>query len=284
MSEISKAPSGRQSSGIVVVIPAHNEARLISRCLEALVNQTVKPLAIVVVDNNSSDKTAAIARRFPYVEVVAEATQGIVYARNRGFDRALELGATTIARIDADSVVPSDWLERLQSFYATPGHSKLAVTGSCYFYNLHFGRLTGFFYGLVIHRINSVLLGYYFPWGSNMAVPAQAWRRTRSSVCLRTDVHEDLDLGIHLHQQGFDTRYDPGLRVGAVARRITEHRDKLWPYLRMWSYSLRSHGVWLWPVSTLLSCGIWLGSYMILVMERLADKLTRRPVDVPREP
>ena len=46
-----------------VVIPVHNEARYLDACLRALAAQTVCPLEIIMVDNNSTDASAEIAAR-----------------------------------------------------------------------------------------------------------------------------------------------------------------------------------------------------------------------------
>jgi len=47
-----------------VVIPAHNEENTIYLTLESLIAQTLQPKKIVVVDDNSSDKTAEIVTKF----------------------------------------------------------------------------------------------------------------------------------------------------------------------------------------------------------------------------
>lgn len=88
-----------------VVIPAHNEERVIRRCLEALTNGTGKPslafpLEIVVVCNGCTDQTAAVARQFPQVTVIEIPEPSKVAALNTGDEVA-----TALPRIylDADS-------------------------------------------------------------------------------------------------------------------------------------------------------------------------------------
>jgi glycosyltransferase involved in cell wall biosynthesis len=49
---------------ISVIIPAYNSEKVIGRCIESLLNQSVMPDEIIVVDGNSTDKTKEICRSF----------------------------------------------------------------------------------------------------------------------------------------------------------------------------------------------------------------------------
>lgn len=266
------------TKSISIVIPAHNEERLLKGCLRSIAAQTELPDKVFVVDNNSTDRTAEVAAEFPFVTVVHESQQGIVYARNRGFAESLRAKCDIIGRIDADSKLPPTWVATIRHFYADPAHDRTVLNGGARFYNLHTGRLAGMIYDFVVHRLNRLILGYYFPWGSNMAMPAELWREVEPSVCVRTDIHEDLDLGVHLHAAGVATVYKPRLRVGAVARRIMEHRGLLWHYLRMWTKTLRLHDVAAWWLTVPLSVGIWVGSYCLFALESVANVFAGRRV------
>lgn len=261
------------TKSLSIVIPAYNEERLLRGCLQAIAAQTVRPHQVIVVDNNSTDRTAEVARRFDFVTVVSEPRQGIVYGRNRGFDLAVAGGAEIIGRIDADTVLPPGWVESILKFYEQPGHEHAVLNGGARFYNLHSGRVAGIMYDFVVHRLNRLMLGYYFPWGSNMALPAAAWEAVRQDTCPQTDIHEDLDLGIHLHAKGFRTVYRARMRVGVVARRVMDQRGRLWGYLVMWMRTMRKHGIRTWPLTVPLSIGIWLGSYGLFVVESVWNRL-----------
>lgn len=91
----------KKRPAVSVVIPAYNEERYLAACLTSLQKQTLKNFETIVVDNNSTDKTAEIARRFG-AKVVKELKQGIIPARERGFREAK---AEIIARTDADTIV-----------------------------------------------------------------------------------------------------------------------------------------------------------------------------------
>lgn len=263
---------------VSIVIPAYNEERHLKACLQAIANQTQAPYEVIVVDNNSTDTTANIAAQFPFVRIVHEPQQGIVYARNQGFN--LTTG-DIIARIDADTRLPANWVASVQSFYAQPGNGQRVLTGGCHFYNLHTGWLTGRGYSLFVHHSNRLLLGYYLPWGSNMALPRAVWQDVKAQTCQRTDIHEDLDLGLHLHRAGYKVQYLSRLRVGAVARRIMTDHAQLWPYLKMWPYTLHIHNVsrvttFLTWLTTMI---VWIGSFGVYGTERIAGLLARKSID-----
>ena len=94
---------------ISLVIPAYNEEKFIKKCLESVKNQTVEPSEVILINNDSIDKTADIAKNFK-VKIINEKQQGISYARNRGFNEAkYEL----IARCDADCILPKNWIEQI---------------------------------------------------------------------------------------------------------------------------------------------------------------------------
>lgn len=263
----------RKPLTISIVIPARNEAVPLRRCLDSLAAQTVMPYEVIVVDNGSRDATAEVARQYEFVRIIHEPRPGIVHARSAGFDMAR---STVIARIDADTIAPEHWVETIQSFYAQPGHGNSVFTGGCYFYNLRTGRLIGHSYNFVVHHINRLLIGYYTPWGSNCAFPAAAWRKIRRGACRRTDIHEDLDLGLHLRRAGHITYYDATMRVGARAGRIVTDHGKLWSYIMMWPRTLRSHGVRTWPAAWSIGALVWVGSYGIIAAEKLVPRKTRR--------
>jgi peptidoglycan/xylan/chitin deacetylase (PgdA/CDA1 family)/glycosyltransferase involved in cell wall biosynthesis len=96
---------------ISVVIPAFNESLSIGRCLASLAAQrTCYPLDVIVVDNNSSDGTEAVAETFPFVRVIREPDQGVSRARQAGLRQAR---GDVVAQTDADTQLPPDWVERI---------------------------------------------------------------------------------------------------------------------------------------------------------------------------
>jgi glycosyltransferase involved in cell wall biosynthesis len=255
-----------------IVIPAYNEESHLVNCLNAISKQTVKPDEVIVINNNSTDSTIDIAKGYHFVTVMSESIQGITFSRNAGFNAAK---SDIIARIDADTILPPDWVERVKQFYKNSDNAHMALTGSCYFYNLHTGKLTASFYRLLVYRMNRLLLGHYFPWGSNSAIPRSMWMDVRDRVCNRADIHEDLDLGIHMAQAGYATLYKPKLRVGAAAKRVVTQRGELWQWLSMWPRTFKIHRIPTWPLVWPLVLMVWLGRYWIVITEWIGDKLVK---------
>lgn len=224
---------------ISIVIPAYNEEDHIRSCLEALSHQTVQPLEVLLIDNNSSDQTVQIAREFAFVRVIKESKQGIVHARNCGFNEAR---GDIIGRIDADTVVTRGWVSYIVRYYQHPSHMQSALTGGCYMYDLSLPRFFGWLQGQVAFRMNRLILGHYITWGSNMALPKLVWEAVQSDLCLRTDIHEDLDLAIHLVRQHYSVTYHEGWKVGIDARVHHRHkRKRQLHYLKLWPKTLRVH-------------------------------------------
>lgn len=87
-----------------VIIPAYNEEQMLPRLLHALRAQLHKGDEIIVVDNNSTDKTYAVARRLAKVYRCKE--QGISPARNYGAKRAR---GEVLAFLDADVLPGPQW-------------------------------------------------------------------------------------------------------------------------------------------------------------------------------
>lgn len=64
-----------------IIIPAHNEEKFISLTLQSLVEQTVLPTKIVVVNDNSTDKTEEIVTSFalkhPYISLLNKSSDAV---------------------------------------------------------------------------------------------------------------------------------------------------------------------------------------------------------------
>jgi glycosyltransferase involved in cell wall biosynthesis len=158
---------------ISVVIPAFNEEAFLPLLLESLKKQTFTlPYEVIVVDNNSTDKTAEIARKFG-ARVIFEKNPGYAYACNAGFAAA---SGKIIARADADYVQPKDWLEKIWNTFEKD--TKLAaVGGPIYPLESTFVENSLYYPSILIwmYLLKGLGRGFLFP---NMAVRKEIYHKT----------------------------------------------------------------------------------------------------------
>lgn len=114
-----------------IVIPAHNEEAFIALTLESLAAQTVLPERVVVVNDNSTDKTHAIVDgfsvRYPWISIVEKKSDTIhlpgskvIHAFQKGYEQ-LDANYDIIVKLDADLILPNDYFEKIiQAFQNDP--------------------------------------------------------------------------------------------------------------------------------------------------------------------
>ena len=98
---------------VSVVIPAYNEAAGIAATVLSMVRSRYRGrIEIIVVDDGSSDDTAAIARnlRIPYVRVISQPNSGKPGALSRGI---AEAHSDILVLVDGDTIFQSDTIGRL---------------------------------------------------------------------------------------------------------------------------------------------------------------------------
>lgn len=207
------------SPRVTVVIPCRNDADFLEECLAALAVQTHPADRIIVVDNDSSDDSAAVARRFG-ATVFHEPLIGIWPAAARGYDEAMA-DADIIARLDADSRPHDDWIARLvRAFVADPGLGVLTGGAELYGGSSLANYLGEHWYIGGGHYWIKKWLGVPLVFGSNFAMRTAIWERVRDEVD-RTNarIHDDLDLTIRLRRAD-GVRYDPQIRMPVSARPV----------------------------------------------------------------
>ena len=86
MNEISGMSSLADDRTLIsIVIPVFNCERYLSDAIESVVRQSYKPIEIIIVDDGSTDRSAAIAKSFgPLIKYVSQPHRGIAATRNRG--------------------------------------------------------------------------------------------------------------------------------------------------------------------------------------------------------
>lgn len=102
---------------ISVIIPAYNEEKYLPKTLESLKKLDRKPDEVIVIDGGSTDATARIAKEHGAIVLTVE-HRGIGYARNKGL---LKASCDLVAFTDADTIVPKDWLVKIEETLSRPG-------------------------------------------------------------------------------------------------------------------------------------------------------------------
>lgn len=104
---------------ITVIVPAYNSESTIALCIESLLNQNYpkERYEIIIVDNNSKDKTATIIKRYPVKYLLEDKIQTAYAARNTGIRNSR---GEIIACTDSDCVADKNWiLEGIKPFKDT---------------------------------------------------------------------------------------------------------------------------------------------------------------------
>lgn len=73
---------------ISVIIPVYNGEKYVKQCLENMMSQSYKNLEVIVIDDGSTDGSAAIAQEFPVIVHRLQENRGLSVARNTGMDVA----------------------------------------------------------------------------------------------------------------------------------------------------------------------------------------------------
>jgi glycosyltransferase involved in cell wall biosynthesis len=242
---------------LTLVIPVFNEQDHIAACLDAIAAQTALPDEVIVVDNNSADETMAIAGSYPFVKIINEKRQGVLFAKNAGFKAAK---GDIIGRIDADSLLPPRWVETVKELMSDGKFA--ALTGPVSYYDMPLPDKNH----ILDHWMRSSIYNWSprspFLFGSNMAIRRAAWEDLNPSLCADTYMHEDLDLAIHLFNSGRDILYTSRLLAGASGRRYNDSPRRFYRYISMYRQTYLRHG--LHSLAIYSATGIYSLGYILL--------------------
>jgi glycosyltransferase involved in cell wall biosynthesis len=246
-----------KSLTLTIVIPAFNEQDHLKTCLDSIAGQNIMPDEVIVVDNNSSDNTAAVARGYRFVRVIRETKQGVLNARNKGFNAA---SSDVIARIDADTVLPPRWIEQVKRLMSD--NQTDAITGPVNYYDMPFPDSN--------HKPDHLMRASIYNWspkspflfGSNMAMRKSAWSATKHSLCTDNYMHEDLDLAVHLFLAGKQIIYSKSLLAGASGRRYNDNPRRFYVYMSMYRQTYLRHG--LHSLAIYSATGVYALGYVLL--------------------
>jgi len=203
---------------VSLIIPVFNEEKYITLCLESLEKQIEKPNEIIIVDNNCTDNTINIVKKYKKIlpiKIVKEKKKGVVFAKNKGFSKAK---GDILARCDADSILPKNWIKKIKEDFSK---NKIdGLTGPIIFYD--FFLKTSFFSKIYLILMKILQKGETL-LGPNMAISKKIWEKIKKEVCFdEKNIHEDIDLSLHILKNNGKIIYDFNLIVYASSRRIVK--------------------------------------------------------------
>jgi glycosyltransferase involved in cell wall biosynthesis len=124
-----------------IVIPAHNEEKHIAKTLQSLVEQTLLPKKILVVNDHSTDGTQSIinsySEKYNFIENIEiqskaahEPGSKVINAFNKGLEM-LDNEYDIICKFDADLIFPKEYLETIAATFRNNSSCGMAG-GFCY--------------------------------------------------------------------------------------------------------------------------------------------------------
>lgn len=200
---------------ISVVVPALNEEKYITVCLESLAAQTYPKdkYEVIVELSGGNDRTAEIAENFATKITNTGTKKGVSAARQNGAEAAT---GEIIAQTDADSVVSANWLEKINHYFQDP--EVVGVTGPVEFSNTNwfYKALAKIFYPIYLKTM--FFFGQKVFTGMNFAIKKETFEKIGGfNTSLLSS--EDVDLGKRAAKVG-KIVYAPDMLVFTSARRI----------------------------------------------------------------
>jgi glycosyltransferase involved in cell wall biosynthesis len=230
-----------------IVIPAFDEERFLPACLDAIDRATAalgEPVEVIVVDNDSRDGTAELARSRG-ARVVLESAKNLSVIRNRG---AREAAGRYLAFIDADSVMSDNMLVEVRKVMKSGRYVGGGVLNV---------RTDRFSIGMVVSAVGFMPVVLYFGVSAVMFYTTPAAFQAVGGFDEHLYAAEDLHFGRKLkrHGRSLGLRYKNLLRarVTTSSRKLDEFGD--WYVVRHPLRVLRllrndrklAHDVWYRP-------------------------------------
>ena len=103
----------QQEMTVSIIVPAYNAERYIPECLDSIINQTLRPNEVIVVDDGSTDNTAAVVieytKKYSFIKYIYQENQGQGKARNMALER---VESTHVMFLDSDDFIHNQTIAR----------------------------------------------------------------------------------------------------------------------------------------------------------------------------
>lgn len=115
---------------LTVIIPVYNRAEVVGKTLRSVAAQTLRPLRVILVDNNSSDSTLSVLQQWKkanenetfIIDVFSEKKPGAAAARNRGLR---EVDSVFTMFFDSDDLMAAEHCQRVVEGFHTHRNAEI---------------------------------------------------------------------------------------------------------------------------------------------------------------
>ena len=255
---------------LTVVVPAHQAAPTLGRCLGALAAAGFAPSDVLVVDDGSRDETSAIAERFGARVLRHEAPQRPARARNAG---VAATDAPLILFVDADVAVHDDVRERVLSRFGD--EADLAALIGAYDAAPPAPALVSRYRNLLHHFVHSRAEAQAETFWTGLGAVRRGDFEAVGGLDPGWEDIEDVEFGLRLRASGGRIRLDPevqGTHLKAWTLRSmlrTDMRGRAMPWTRL----LRSGRARSGSLNTSASHQVAAGSVALLAASLVAVPL-----------
>jgi len=225
---------------LFIIVPAFNESKGIKKTLDSFLRLDDQDFDVVFCDNNSTDNTRKIIEDFIEYhnltwDVVTETQKGTGAASDTAARHAIGLGATHIARTDADCIPPRNWVSEIKKIFSTskiefiagdikPRTDDLKISPAKNFLLTKVVPLAAWFGTVRPSNKGPEYKGpYVMTAGCNMAISADLYEKvggfTRTKI---EDAHEDRAIINAVRKETANYGYFKDVIIYCSARRIEE--------------------------------------------------------------
>lgn len=125
---------------VSVIVPVYNVEKYLERCLDSLINQSLREIEIILIDDGSKDNSSKICDRYAErdsrIKVIHKQNQGLGMARNTGLDVAK---GEYVVFVDSDDFVSTDAYKKMYDQIKRDGADMLIA--NYYLYNTLNGNI-----------------------------------------------------------------------------------------------------------------------------------------------
>lgn len=216
---------------ISIIVPVFNAERYIEQCAQSILNQTLQPQEVILVDDCSTDLTLQKVKKFPFKVLRLGKHCGAGCARNAG---AQEAKGEIIVFVDADIQLGPWSLEKILAHFSEPGvdvvsalYTKDLPEGANFF--SHFQNLLSIYRNLKLSNTAPVTFSFFCAIKKNVFNSMGGYDKIIQS-------YEDVEIGHRLAQKGYQCLLDDGLDV--IHLKFYDHGGLVSEYFRKTSTAI----------------------------------------------